>query len=395
MREKSSYDGDHMSAVASDETIPAAQALDVKILEGSQAIEELDEPWDDLFARAVNATPFLSRAWMSPFIERGRFAGTPLFVTVWHQTKLAALLALAIQRRLATRIAMPVSTNEGFYLGILMDPQYESATDRMAELIASERVCDVYVSPDLSSQDDATIDLLDKLSARGFRVRRASRNPCFYSELCAPFDAYFSRIASSKSRQNLRRRERRLFEGRDVRIERFLGEGVTAEVISRIVAVEQRSWLNRRGAAMLRQPFYQELLRRTAQAGLGAVWLMTIDGEDAAYEYVLIAHKKLLFGWRAFDLKYESSLSIGQILMMHTIRYACDNGIMAIDIGHGDADYKRFWAKDSYSVDRVVAGRGLRGFLAVATCCVAWKLGNIQWLKLAYRRARRMLRSSK
>lgn len=383
-----------MTAIASDEVGLAGESPNVKILEGSQAIGDLAEPWDDLFERAVNATPFLSRAWMGPFLEQGRFAGTPLFVTVWHQTKLVALLALAIHRRLATKIAMPISTNEGFYLGILMDPQYESATERMAEVIASDKVFDVYVSPDLSSQDDATINLLDRLAARGFRVRRIARNPCFFSHISAPFDTYFSRIASSKSRQNLRRRERRLFEDRDVRIERLLGEEVTAEVLSRIAAVEQRSWLNRRGAAMLSEPFYQELLRRTAQAGLAGVWLMIIDGEDAAYEYVLIAHKKLLFGWRAFDLKYESSLSIGQILMMHTIRYACDNGITAIDIGHGDADYKRFWAKDKYSVDRVAAGRGFRGFLAVTACCLAWRLGNIQWLKLAYRRARRMLRRS-
>lgn len=374
---------------------PPDQSLEVKIVEGAEAIGDLDDHWDDLFARAVNATPFLSRAWMSTFIERGRFAGTPLFVLVWHETKLVALLALAVHQRLKAKIAMPISTDKGFYLGLLLDPEYESATDRMADTIASEKIFDVYYSTDLSSEDQATIDLLDRLAARGYRVRRISRNPCFRSQLGCPFDQYFARIASSKSRQNLRRRERRLFENRDVKVERYLGEEVTAEVLGRIAAIEERSWLNKRAAAVLSQPFYQELLQRTAQAGVGAAWMMTIDGEDAAYEYVLIAHKKLLFAWRAFDLKYESSLSVGQILMMHTIRDACTDGIMSIDIGHGDAHYKRFWAKDVYSVERVVTGRGLRGYVIAAACYVAWSAGRIEWLKSQYRRARRRLRGSR
>jgi len=390
-----SDDREDTACVALEAPVPPNQSLNVTIAEGVEAAGDLCDQWDDLFRRAVHATPFLSHAWMSTFIERGRFAGTPLFVLVWHETKLVALLALAIHERLKAKIAMPISTEKGFYLGLLLDPEYESATDRMADVIASERVFDVYYSMDLSSEDRATIDLLDRLAARGYRVRRISRNPCFRSQLGCSFDQYFARTASAKSRQNLRRRERRLFEKRDVKVERYLGEEVTAEVLGRIAAVEERSWLNRRGAAVLSEPFYQALLLKTAQAGLGAAWLMTIDGEDAAYEYVLTAHKKLLFGWRAFDLKYESSLSIGQILMMHTIRDACSDGITSIDIGHGDAHYKRFWAKDVYSVERVAAGRGLRGRLIAAACYVAWSAGKIEWLKFQYRRARRSLRGSK
>lgn len=177
-----------------------------------------------------------------------------------------------------------------------------------------------------------------------------------------------------------------------MRIEHYAAGEVTSEVLLRIAAIEEQSWLKRRGAAVLKRPFYQKLLLKMAQAGMGHVWLMTIDGEDAAFEYVLISHKRLQFGWRAFSLKYTSSVSIGQILMMHTIRDACSKGILSMDIGHGEADYKRFWAEDGCEVNRVVAACGLRGQL-IATCYyLTWRLARVQWIRSMYRRIRRTFR---
>ena len=176
-------------------------------------------------------------------------------------------------------------------------------------------------------------------------------------------------------------------------VERYACENVSSEILRRIAAIEQRSWLKERGAAVLIQPFHQKLLLQMARAGIGTVWLMTIDGEDAAYEYVLLAHNQLVFGWRAFDLKHESSVSVGQILMMHVIRDACGRGIKSIDIGHGDAHYKRFWTRDISSVDRIAAARGLRGGLTAATLCIVWRLARVEWLRKIYRRMRKILRS--
>jgi CelD/BcsL family acetyltransferase involved in cellulose biosynthesis len=88
-------------------------------------------------------------------------------------------------------------------------------------------------------------------------------------------------------------------------------------------------------------------------------------------------------------------MSIGQILMMHAIRNACNSGILSMDIGHGEADYKRFWAKDSYIVDRVVAGRGFRGYLIATSFYAAWRLAEIEWFHSSYRRIRKVLRGFK
>lgn len=363
----------------------------LQIIENADDISGFDEQWDDLFDRAVNAPSFLSRPWISTYIEEGRVNGTPLFVLAWSGNKLIALFALEVRKLLMAKIAKPISSGKGYYLGLLLDPNYKSVVKNMADTIESGKIFDLYFSEDLSSEDTATNDFLNELVQKGYYRRQVCRNPCFYFELDCPFDEYFKSKASSKSRQNLLRRERRLLESGEVKIEHYTGRQVTPEILLRIAEIEERSWLKQRGAAVLNKPFYQKLLLRMAEVGIGHVWLMTIDGDDAAFEYVFISHKRLQFCWRAFKLKHSSSVSIGQILMMHTIRDACNNGILSIDIGHGEADYKRFWADDSYKVNRVAAGYGLTGRLIVMYYYIIWRFAAIEWLRTIYRRIKRKL----
>jgi CelD/BcsL family acetyltransferase involved in cellulose biosynthesis len=81
--------------------------------------------------------------------------------------------------------------------------------------------------------------------------------------------------------------------------------------------------------------------------------------------------------------------------MMHTIRDACNNGVLSMDIGHGEADYKSFWAEDSYKVNRVVAGYGIRGRLIATYYYITWRIAEIEWFHSFYRRMRRIFRAFK
>jgi CelD/BcsL family acetyltransferase involved in cellulose biosynthesis len=61
-----------------------------------------------------------------------------------------------------------------------------------------------------------------------------------------------------------------------------------------------------------------------------------------------------------------------------------------MNIGHGNADYKRFWAKESHIVNRAIAGRGLRGYLIAISYYATWKLAEINRLRLFIRRIKRI-----
>ncbi|HUS73683.1 MAG TPA: GNAT family N-acetyltransferase [Sedimentisphaerales bacterium] len=368
------------------------RSIDLRIVEGAKGISEFGDDWDDLFVRAKGASPFLSRFWIRTFVEEGRLPGTPLFILAWFGTKLVALFPLVVRRVLNTKTAMPIDAGKGAYLGLLIDPEHRSAIKDIADLIISGNIFEMYYSADLSSEDTATNDLLDDLVSRGYSCRKVFRDPCFCMQLGCSFDEYLKKkIPKGKRRRKLLYKEKRLYKSADVRVTRYVGKEITPELNRRVAAIQLESWMKRRGAAVLGEPFYQKLLGNMAEGGFGQVWLMTIDGEDAAFVYSFVAHGQHHYFWPAFKLKYESPLSIGQMLLMHVVRDACEDGIQLFDFNYGDAEYKRFWATDCYKVFRVVAGRGFMGHLIVMFCYVFFWLGQIKWLHSFYRWIRKRL----
>jgi CelD/BcsL family acetyltransferase involved in cellulose biosynthesis len=372
------------------------QSIDLRIIEGAEGITEFGDDWDDLFARAKGASPFLSRYWAKTFVEEGRISGAPLFVLAFSGAKLVALLPIEIRKILNVKIAVPISTGIGTYLGLLIDPDYQSAIKDMADYIISEKIFGVYYNTDVSSEDWATNDLLNELVGCGYSCRKVFRDPCFCMQLGCSFDEYIKRnIPKGKRRRKLRYKERKLYESAEVKVTRYVGEKITPEVNRRVAVIQNESWMKRRGAAVLGKPFYQKLLENMAAGGFGQVWLMTIDGEDAAFVYSFIAHGQHHYFWPAFKLKYESQLSVGQMLLMRVIRDACEDGIELFDFLYGDASYKRFWSIDCHEVYRVVTGRGFMGHLVVMLCDAFLRLRKIKWLHSFYRRFRMRLRRIK
>jgi len=372
------------------------QSINLRIIEGADGISEFNADWDNLFARAKATTPFLSRFWIKTFIEEGRLSGTPLFVLAFSRTKLVALFPLEIRRVLNVKIAVPIGIELGVYLGLLIDPDYHSAIKDIADFIISEKIFGIYYNADLSSEDSATNGLLDDLVARGYSCRKVFRDPCFCMQLGCPFDEYIEKnITKGKRRRKLRYIEKKLYESAEVRVTRYTGGEITPEVNRRIAAIQLESWMKRRGAAVLGKPFYQKLMENMAAGGFGQVWLMTIDGEDAAFVYSFVAHGRHHYFWPAFKLKYESQLSIGKMLLMHVIRDACWDGIQFFDFIYGDAEYKRFWATDCHEVFRVAAGRGFLGHLIVMFCYAFLRLKEVKWLHSFYRHIRMRLRRIK
>jgi CelD/BcsL family acetyltransferase involved in cellulose biosynthesis len=372
------------------------QPIDVDIVEGAGSISEFGEHWDDLFARAVDATPYLARSWVSTIIDGGRLHGTAVFILAWCEGKLVALFPLAVRKILGVKVAVPIGIGQGSYLGLLLDPDYQSTINYIATLIKSKKVFDVFYNTDLYSEDSATNDLLLRLVEQGYSCRSVFRDPAHYIQLGCSFDDYLKRkIPKGKRRYKLRFEERKLFQSADVKVIRYIGQAVTPEINKRVAEIQLESWMKRRGAAVLGQPFYQKLLANMAKAGFSYVWLMTIDGDDAAFAYAFVAHGKLHYYWPAFKLKYESSLSIGQILLMQVVRDACNDGIVFFDFLHGDAAYKRFWATNTSRIDRIVLGRGYRGHLIAMSYYLTWYLARVNCLRSFYHHIRRIIRRFK
>ena len=357
-----------------------------EFLQAKEEIESIGRDWDELFACAKDAPTYFSRAWIQTFINHNRFEGKPCFIVVWNGSKLVALLSLSVRSICGIRIGCPIGTNEPSFLGFLLDPKYPEAAGVAAETWIREKVAHAFHNKHLSSLDNATYSFIAELNRRGFAQKYGYKRICHYIELGCSFDEYLQKNKTGKRRKKLRYAEKQVYNAGNVIVSRYIGKDITEEIHQRIAKIQNESWMKKRGAAVLGQPFYQNLLTNMAEAELSSVWLMTIDGDDAAFAYTFITQGKLYYHWPAFKLKYESGLSIGQILLMQVIRDVCNEDIQLFDFEHGEAEYKRFWANKTHNVLWVVAGRGLPGRIVILFYRIAWWLAGQRKLFQFYRR---------
>jgi len=359
------------------------------VVRGADNIAKLGQEWDDLFTRAHDAPAYISRAWAETFISEGRVNGTPLLIAVWDGSKLAALQPLSVRRFCGLRLAEPIGILAGARLGLLADTNYTEAIGVVADVWVREKLANTFYVKYFSSLDDVTNKLMAELANRGFAYKCELQRSCPLICLGGSFEDYLQKTKSGKRRKKLRYQKRQVFDAGDVAVVRYTGADITPEVITRIAVIQEQSWMKRRSAAVLGQPFYKRLLTEMAKAGLAHVWLMTMDGDDVAFGYALVAHRKLDLKWISFKLKYESSLSFGKILTMWMIRDACQENIESFDFGLGDSEYKQFWATDNHDVVMVIAGRGVLGCLIVLCYRAMWRLAKQKWLFSVYYRFRK------
>jgi CelD/BcsL family acetyltransferase involved in cellulose biosynthesis len=364
-----------------------ASSLAGRVVRGRDEVLAIGAAWDDLMRRAVGAPAFMDRSWIEPWLRHGRLQGEPCAVTVWEGERLVALLPLAIRSSMGVRIAVPIGVEQPGYHGLVADSAVAGAIEAAADTCLRESVFHVLRLDDAATLDAPTQALLDAFTRRGLRVARDHRNPCPAIDLGCTYDEFLQRTKSSKSRQTLRRKERKLMEGGAVALTHLAGSAITSEAMRRAAVVQDESWMRRRGASVLKEDFYQSLTLSAAGAGIAHLWLVTVDGEDAAFVYALVHGPRLEFVWTAFRLKYEPR-SVGQVLLGWSIRDACAMGLETYDFGHGDAEYKRFWSTGHHDVFRVVVARGLPGRLVAAGHALSWRLARVGWLRRLYRALR-------
>ena len=360
-----------------------------EFLQGKDNITRLSQDWDKLFARAKDAPVYFSRAWIQTFINQSQFKGKPCLIAVWNGPKLVALLPFSIRSVCGIRIGCQIGTNEPSFLGFLLDPKYPEAAGVTADTWIREKVAHTFHNKHLSSLDNATYSFVAELNHRGFAYKYGYKRICHYIELGCSFEEYLQKNKTGKRRKKLRYAEKQVFNSGNVEISRYIGKDIAPEILKRIATIQNESWMKQRGAAVLGQPFYQNLLSNMAEAGLSSVWLMTIDGDDAAFAHTFISHGKLYYHWPAFKQKYGSGLSIGQVLLMQIIRDACNENIQIFDFEHGDAEYKRFWANKIHHVFWVVTGRGFRGHIVILCYRIAWWFVGQKKIFQFYRRLRK------
>ena len=382
-----------LPAIASSSPPAIGAPIHTRIDEGRAALTRLAQAWDDLLPRASFATPHVSRSWVEAWIDRSAGADRPVALTAWREDRLVGFLLLDVRRRLTARVAKMYGAARPGYQGMLVDIDCPQAAVELARACDHHRPFDCIVLDNLSTLDHATRCFIDELGRRRWHSLSTPRTICHRIDLESSFASYLQHRHSRKARYNLQRLERLARRAHDLKIDRFDGMAIDDSVMDRIAHIQDRSWMRRRGAAVFLHDDWRRLILRIARAGLARVWILRVDGQDAAFVIATIAGTNLYYEWTAFDLAFQE-LSAGRLLTKHIIEEAGGNGCRWLDFGQGDAAYKRFWATDHHLVERTAVASGASGRSVLLLHRALWSLpptGRILRAYRALRRARRRM----
>lgn len=180
-------------------------------------------------------------------------------------------------------------------------------------------------------------------------------------------------------RRRVRYLERALRRGRQVRFRRTRSEAELAEDLETFFNLHERRWRSRGGSSAIddrSREFHRTFAASALLRGWLRLWLLELDGEPVAAWY----------GWRLGDVYshyqagFEPSradLSVGFVLLAHTIRSAIEEGAAEYDFLLGGEPYKRRFATNERSVQTVLATRARHPLSIVADGEAAlWRAGR-------------------
>ena len=307
--------------------------IDVEV---ADSIAQLAEDWEAL-AERLHAGPFVSPDWVAAHwscFGSGRLA----IVAVRRDRRLGAVLPIA--RRGKT--ARSVTNAQTPQFGVLAED--DELTAHAVAALAAHGVSRLELSY-LDREDPLAGAVRRHAAAHGHLLveRVMLRSP--YIELDGTLAEYRARRKSS-FKADLRRRNRRLGEQGEVRLDVRDGSRDLARLLAEGWELEGSEWKDRLGTAVVARTetrrFYAEIARRAAARGRLRLFFLRIDEAPIAFIFALEQGGVMYLLKGGFD-PARGRMSPGQLLLERVIEQAFTSGLDRIELLGGDEAYKLAW----------------------------------------------------
>ena len=179
-------------------------------------------------------------------------------------------------------------------------------------------------------------------------------------------------------KQQLRRRRTALTRAGKLCF-RLADEGTLDRDLDTLFRLHSARWVGRQ-TDFSDTPFHREFARRAMALGWLRLWVLELDGRSIAAWYGFHVGDVVSYYQAGRDPSLDR-LSLGFVLMAHTLQCAMEEGATDYRFGRGAEAFKYRFASADPSVTTVVLPRGLLGHATVTGAAVA-------------RRGRRLLRSA-
>jgi CelD/BcsL family acetyltransferase involved in cellulose biosynthesis len=184
----------------------------------------------------------------------------------------------------------------------------------------------------------------------------------------------FLAARSANLRQQVRRKERKLAREHDLRFRLVEEPEQLAPALDALFALHRARWSTADGTHFARtEAFHRDFAAQALQRGWLRLWVLELDGRPAA------AWQGFRFG--GADWYYQmgrdpaaETLSVGFVLLAHTIRDAVESGVGEYRFLRGGESYKGRFATGDSGLETIVLASGDVGAAAMAAAQVGGRL---------------------
>ena len=338
---------------------------DLKISVGA-SLRDVKTEWQDLERQAL-CSYFQSYEWCESWFEIfGEKNNISLLIVVGRTAtgEVEFILPMQIRKRFGLRVLewlCQPENNYGVGLFKVDDHRQNSAewiNDNFAKLSAA------LPAYDAAALQNMPMNLLDKPNPLSSINRFTSADQSFFAKLQPDFDALHEAKRTSKSISKIRRRDERLLELGELKLEISNSHADTAAALQEIIhykSVQLAELGVRDFQAEHITTFFETILKSNSHDASLHVFRLKQSGQTISG---LIGARFADTFWLMILTMAPSGptqFSPGDYVLRKSIAWACENGLKHYDFGVGYSNYKEHWADTELQLYNYYAAKTFRG----------------------------------
>lgn len=334
------------------------ESVNLTYIDRDEDFSALRDSWNALLTRSSISNIFLTWEWLYTWWQHFNADRQLAIMLIKDHDHLVGIAPFFREKTLIKGF-LPISSLRWLgtgdvgsdYLNIIIEHGYEEAVTNLVcnEISDNSENWDLLWLSDLPEDSECYATFLAHFTkSADFTCYPANDRYCPYIDLSKhSWDSYFESL-SANMRSNLRRRNKQVFNNQ-YNAEIVLCKNIAdvSYFLDEIFALHLQRWEPQGGSdgfcGQELRNFHQEVAERFFYNDWLRLYLLKINGQAVAGIYGMEFDKTFSFYQSGFSPEWEK-LSVGKVLMGHTIKDAISRGMSTYDFLHGRENYKFSWA---------------------------------------------------
>jgi CelD/BcsL family acetyltransferase involved in cellulose biosynthesis len=335
--------------------------IEIEIISEYERFAGLQPVWNDLLAKSASDHVCMTfewfRAWWDAFGANNR-----LFVLLMREGgRLIGIAPLMRERTLHRGIPVQrigfMANDHSPCCDFIMEHTRVEALNAVIAYLQHQSGWDMLALENVPRSSPTHEVLRAGMADGGMRygVQPGLRSP--YIEITTEWDRYFA-TRSKKFRKVVKNKINRINRCGEYAVSLYNGGADVRGIIERITEISRNSWKQRQRNALGSSPetlqFFTSLSHEAERNKWIRIWVLTINGKDAAYEYHLQRDGRVYALRADYDERYRDS-SPGSVLDLHIVKRLFEDGCGEYDLCGSNNFYKMNWTSTVHDHSRFLA----------------------------------------